>query len=306
MSDEPGSGASLHAYLEIAQTYFAEDRLDMAMKVAQDAFSSVGWPAGLWTAFYNELICEKEARNASELHRVDDSLSIELRREEDEETRRTLVDHAVKARAEIYQALSPEESRSVMITVFLPDAAVDFIVGSHGYVSRKVDFDKICVPYDTLESSKEMLDTLLHEFAHVASYDLVGDDLPAWMDEGLATFLCGDLLRPECPPMVEMGVTKGRLLSLSRLEGAFTDADLYKDDPELVEAAYYLAATMVSFWVERSGLGSVRDALIRIGDGEGVRRSISRATGVSLWQLERAWRRSVRASIGGSRGPSAG
>jgi len=294
--DLPGSDAPLQAYLDIAHAYYREDRLDAAMAVVSDAFDRQGWPAGLWTEFYNELVCENDARNAADLRRVDGKLAIELPRDEPLSTHERLTTIALEARKQVGGMLGAGYLRPVIVTVFLPDAAVDFIIGSHGYVAHKSETDKICLPYDILLSEEEMMDALVHEFSHVASFELAPGGPARWLGEGLATYMCGDLSTPRAKSFIRQGVKDGRLLNISRLEGVFTSSELYMDDHRTVETAYYLAGSLVAWWVERRGLDSVRRALIRIGDGMSERKAVSSTTGMSLRQMTREWRSSMQRS----------
>ena len=288
--DLPGIDAPLHAYLDIAYAYYMQDRLDAAMAVVTDAFDRQGWPAGLWTEFYNELVCENDARNASDLRQVDDKLSIELSRDEPAGSYERLKAIALQARDEVGRALGVEYLRPVIVTVFLPDAAVDFIIGSYGYVAHKAEMNKICLPHDILLSEEETMDTLVHEFSHVAAFELVRGEPTRWLGEGLATYMCGGLSTSRAKSLIRQGVKAGKLLSISRLDGVFASAKLYKDDPKTVETAYYLSGSFVAWWIERKGLASVREALVRVGEGMSERRAIGRAAGMSLRQMGREWR----------------
>lgn len=292
MEDEQkvGLGAPLRAYLDLAFRYYEEDRLDASMHVVLDAFESTGWPDGLWTAFYNELVCEKDARDAAALHQVDERLSIELPRGEPVEVGEALKGLALQARTQVGELLEVEYLRPVMVTVFLPEAPVDFIVGSHGYVSHKAGLEKVCIPHDTILDRDAARDTLIHEFSHVAAYELAGDALPRWPNEGLATYLCGDLTTRHGKLTIRKAAREGRLLKVSRLESVLNSADKYKADPDAMDAAYLLSGSLVAFWTGQYSLASVREALVRIGQGESVKRAIRGAAGVSLGRLEHGWR----------------
>jgi len=287
--------APLGAYLELAERYYREDRLDLAMRVVTDAFEARGWAPGLWTAFYNELRCEAEARDASLLRRVDEKLSIELDRRALPALYRGLRSAAVGARETVAGLLRVEFAGPVMITVFVPDAPVDFIVGSYGYVSHKIGLDKICVPWHTIEAPAEARDTLVHEFTHVATHELAGDAVPRWLNEGLATFVSRDLSLRHARFVVEAEAKRGRMLSAGHLEAALNSADMRKDDPASVQAAYYLAASLVGWWEQQRGLESVRDALVRIGQGVDPGSAVRQAAGMSISRMEREWRQSLTA-----------
>ncbi|OFX16211.1 MAG: hypothetical protein A2Z18_02650 [Armatimonadetes bacterium RBG_16_58_9] len=265
--------------------------MDLAMQVVTDAFESEGWPEGLWTEFYNELTCEKDARDASSSEKIADNLTIELHRYATPSAREMLKSVALESRVKVARMLQVEFARPVIVTVFLPDAAVDFISGSHGYVAHKTGLDKICIPHSNLRSQSELESTLVHEFTHVAARELAGDRLPSWLNEGLATYLCGDL---SSVPRRDIDATASRypeLVRTSHLEGALISVDMRKDDPDRVDAAYFLAASFLEHWVSRHGLESVRETLVQIGRGRGVARAVGQATGAPPRALERDWRR---------------
>lgn len=281
--------APLGAYLQIAENFYREDKLDAAMQVVSDAFGTVGWPPGLWTAFYYELISEKDARDSATLHQIDEQLSIELDRNAPEEAYNELRVNALEARKKVEELLGVELKKPVVITVFLPDAPLDFIVGSHGYFTPKFTINKICIPQSNISS----LHTLIHEFTHAASHELAGREVPSWLEEGLATYVCGDLSNRHVRFVISTVAKNGKLLSISHIENALNSSDLRKDNPGIVEDAYYLAGSLVSYWAERFGFESVCETLVKIGDGQDIEKAFHSVTGTSLRDLERDWRDSL-------------
>ena len=282
--------APLTAYLQIAEDYYRQDRLDMAMQVVWDVFESEGWPEGLWTEFYNELTCEKEARDASNPESVADKLTIELHRDVTSPVREMAKSVALESREKVAGPLVVEFDRPVIVTVFLPNAAVDFISGSHGYVAHKNTLDKICVPHSSLSSRQGLASTLVHEFTHAAVYELGGTRVPAWLNEGLATYVCGDLAALPARRIDLIASRYPDLARTPRLDASLSSADMRKDAADRVDAAYYLAANLVEYWIDRQGLESVREALVQIRRGRSAARAVGRSTGISLRALERDWR----------------
>lgn len=280
--------APLQAYLALAEKYYTEDRLDLAMRVVQDAFAHEGWQPGLWTAFFNELQCEYDARMASDIRQVDEKLSIELPRTEPEYTADFLTQAAVESREKVRGVLGAEFNTPVMVTIFLPDAPAQFIVGTYGYVMHKTGLDKICLPNYTMQSKTEIRNALTHEFAHVANHELVQRELPHWLDEGIAEYVEG--MPPESV-IRSAAAQYPKLLSLSRAEGAFDNPDLRKDEPGKVIAAYKLSASFIDWWIKQFGLPTLHQALNNIKEGQRVDRAIGHATGHSLRSMERDWRR---------------
>lgn len=280
----------METYLELAEEYYARDDLDTAMRVVQDAFASHGWPPGEWTEFYNALQCEKDARDASAVHRIDDRLSIELDRSAPESLRGSIASAALRAREHVGEVLEVEMERPALITVFLPDAPLDFLSGPHGYVERKRRVDKICLPRRDVESPDEAYSALVHEFVHAATGALAGDAVPAWMDEGLAEHIEDRADDRRSRFVMTSALRSGRLMSVDALESALVTLDTRVDSPAVVEAAYLLARSLIQRWVERFGLPSVHRALVLIGGGQSPQAAVRAATGQSLTALEREWR----------------
>lgn len=285
--------APLQAYLEIAYNYFLEDRLELAMQVARDGSQTQGWPLNAWIEFYNELQCESDARAASEKHQIGEKLTLEIVRG----TPPSVVEHvrasAERARSEIVRILGVELIRPILITVFLPDAPVGFISGSHGYTFHKAGLDKVCIPHSALEPREGLDETMLHEFTHAASYLLAGDELPRWLDEGLATHICGDAETRQGRFLISTSARTGKLLNLAALEGLLGSSEARMDDPAEVNAAYFLAGSFVGFWAGRHGIGSVKTALQLIGRGSSPERAVRKAAGEPLSALVEAWRQSL-------------
>ncbi len=290
--DLPGE-APLRAYLELAEHYYHEDRLDLAMKVVNDSFEHAGWQPGGWTAFYNEIVCEKDARDESDPLRVDELLTLEVPRSAPAEVLTNTRDATLEARNAVAELLRVEWTRPVMVTVFLPDAAVDFIVGSYGYVSHKTTLDKICLPYDVVTSRREALDALTHEFTHVATFELAHGQPPEWFDEGLATYLSGELKDRQSRFVISTAARTGRMLSLGRIEGVLNDPDERKDNPEMVSAAYLLSGSFIEHWAREHGMESVRKALALLAGGDSIDRAVREATGESLRRMEEQWRSAI-------------
>ena len=291
--DLPGE-APLQAYLRLVERCYNEDRLDAAMKVAEDAFERVGWQPGGWTALFNELVCEKDARDASTPVQVGGNLTLEIPRTAPPEISANVRIAAEQAKRTIGEALGVEWVRPVTITVFLPDAAVDFIFGSYGYVSHKTTLDKICLPHDTVVTKREAIDALSHEFAHVATYELAHATPPEWLDEGIATYLSRELSFRQSRFVISTAARTGRMISLRRIEGVLTNPDDRKDNPEMVSAAYLLSGSFIDFWVTRHGLHTVRDTLLRLREDDNIDRAVRHATGESLGDIERGWREGLR------------
>lgn len=291
---EEGLDAPLEAYMQIAYNFYIEDNLEGAMQVVLDAFERKGWAAGAWDEFYNRLTCESDARAASIQHKADDRLTIELPRNTSQAQIGQISRLALEARNKVAGILEVQFDRPAMITVFLPNAPIEFISGSHGYVEHKVDLDKICVPYEALESDEDTMDTLVHEFTHCAVFELAGNNIVHWMNEGIATYLCGDLESRQARFVVRASARNEEHLSTTYLQTTLTDMNLRKDDPLKVQSAYFLAASFVAVWVERVGMKKLREALVRMGKGQNPDKAFWWTTAMTIKEMEACWREQFR------------
>jgi hypothetical protein len=220
--DEAGSmsHASLSGFLEIVAELYEDDELDVALQAAQDAFRTTGWPAGEWTGFYNQVVCEYDARKASDRHDLNSRLAIELSRGAPRQVHQAVESASVEAFEQIQRLLRMKFVRPVMVTVFAPDAAVDFIHGEHGYVAHKTHLDKICIPWSAIQSTERCLSVLRHEFCHVAQYHLaMGKSIPNWLAEGLAMYAGDRQTHEECRRLIESDTRFERLLLTDRIGG---------------------------------------------------------------------------------------
>jgi hypothetical protein len=285
--------APLSAYLEIAQHHYMEDDLDLAMQVIRDAFENAGWYPGPWTGFFNELRSEKEARDAAAVHRVDDKLTIEIPRMAPLTSYRSLRAAALIARKTVSDFFDLELEVPVIITIFLPDAPMEFTSGEYGYMASKHHLNKICLPYETTQ----YLQGLLHEFTHAAVHEVAGEDPPAWLNEGLAEYISrGVSLEGEhCEPTRE--IAEKEEVGIGDLNVWLNSSELRKDDPDRVSAAYDLAGTLVGYLIETYGKQSVVSLLEQIGNGVDSGRALRRVCRKGVGGLEEDWRSWLRDAV---------
>lgn len=295
--------AALGGYLEIVYSLYQEDQLDVALRAADDAFESTGWPAGDWTEFYNTLTCEADARAASNAVNVDANLIIEVPREAGDIVCEHVRSAAQEARSRVGNLLHVEFRYPCLIAVLLPDAPLQFISGSYGYAVRKNSLSKICVPYQSTQSQEGLVRTLVHEFTHVACNEITdGERIPGWLAEGLALHVCGDASHETCAGLIRSEREYARLLSINGIEGALNSRNLCKDDPDLVSAAYEFAGSLVSWWIDKRGIERVRHTIELIGGGWNQTLAAYMGTRVWMWSLVRQWRKHLVGLVSAGKG----
>lgn len=111
-------------------------------------------------------------------------------------------------------------------------------------------------------STKEFERRLHHEYVHVVVRAAVGDDVPWWVNEGLAETFSrdADSLDRE---MLREAVRKDRLFNLDDLE----QAQLEKQDPEALRLAYTQAHATVRFLLNQFGQRGLNRMLSALADG---------------------------------------
>ncbi len=101
---------------------------------------------------------------------------------------------------------------------------------------------------------------LAHEFSHMeVNIRLNGARVPAWFDEGLATYVGGE---PICTNVTKKGIAS--LLSLDSKAAWVT----YTDNPAVVIETYCQARAEVAAWVARRGTAAINQLLQAVAQGQ--------------------------------------
>ena len=101
---------------------------------------------------------------------------------------------------------------------------------------------------------------LAHEFSHVeAAARLNGKRVPAWFDEGLATYIGGE---PDC-----INVTGKGIADLTTLDSVSVWTNYTATSPAF-EKTYCQARTEVAAWIAKRGITAVSQLLQAVGQGQ--------------------------------------
>jgi hypothetical protein len=132
-------------------------------------------------------------------------------------------------------------------------------------------------PYGTLEA------VLAHEATHQLLHDAVGDRIPLWFNEGVAT------LQGRRWSLEDMMITTGSILTsdLPRLDSLDT---FFHSSAGEAEEAYAASFGFVSWSAHRYGSNFLRDVLRGTRERDFTRAWLG-ASGSTLEHSERAWRR---------------
>jgi hypothetical protein len=101
---------------------------------------------------------------------------------------------------------------------------------------------------------------LAHEFSHMeVNIRLNGVRVPAWFDEGLATYIGGE---PICTNVTRKGIFS--LLSLDSQAAWVT----YTNNPAVITETYCQARAEVAAWVARRGIAAINQLLQAVAQGQ--------------------------------------
>ncbi len=134
--------------------------------------------------------------------------------------------------------------------------------------------------------------TLWHELSHVFHIQKSKSHVPRWLTEGLAeheTAIERPEWKRELDPELYEAVRSGRLPHVGSLTRAFTRAEDMSD----VATAYYASNRIADFMAEHYGRKRLAALLERYGQGQKTEEAVQGALGVSVSELDRAFRASL-------------
>jgi len=148
-----------------------------------------------------------------------------------------------------------------------------------GVSPDQLEFGLIAVPHE-----------LTHLVIHHATQNPY-NDLPRWLDEGLAVYMSGELDAPwrGYRQLVASLVQMNQLMTLQTLSSSFPA------DPNQALQAYAQSATVVEFIIKHYGSQAMANLLKAFAEGNTYDDALKQALGVDTWGLDNAWRQSVGA-----------
>lgn len=139
------------------------------------------------------------------------------------------------------------------------------------------------------EQALSMERKIPHELAHILTYEVAGaqyPQLPIWLREGIAT-ISEIYPSPDYPRSLEYAVETQTLLSFTNLCGDFPA------DASSRFLAYAQSESFTRYIVDEYGISSLNRLIAAYVDGLGCEQGVQSALGVSLSELEYAWRSEI-------------
>ncbi len=131
-----------------------------------------------------------------------------------------------------------------------------------------------------------------HEISHVVLHQATTNPYggpPTWLDEGLAVHN-QEIPDAEYPLLVEEAAREGRLIPLAALSASFPS------DRDLAVLSYAESSSIVEFILDRHGPEGMAALVEAFAGGETADGGVRQALGISLSELEAAWRQTLPAA----------
>ncbi|MEM6961679.1 MAG: tetratricopeptide repeat protein [Myxococcota bacterium] len=142
------------------------------------------------------------------------------------------------------------------------------------------------------------MDTIAHEYVHLILSHLSRDRAPVWFQEGVAKFLertwrgepPAARLDPAAEALLHAASRGDRLIAFSALHPSIALLPSQED----AALAFAQVATFIEGFYERHQSAGLREAVVRIAEGQDARQALAAVAKRSWHALERRWRERIR------------
>ncbi|MFH1062771.1 MAG: hypothetical protein V1747_07820 [Candidatus Omnitrophota bacterium] len=138
-----------------------------------------------------------------------------------------------------------------------------------------------------------MQGVLYHEYTHVIVRMLGGDNVPLWLNEGLAEYEAKQfktaLVNKSRKELISKAIEKGTIFPLDKL-GTMDLSKLSYLAPHRIELVYAQSEAFVQYIINRSSLYDIKKLLQELGKGTNIYKAVKDVLYVEVEVLERDWK----------------
>ncbi|MBU1043129.1 MAG: hypothetical protein KJ915_01870 [Candidatus Omnitrophica bacterium] len=143
----------------------------------------------------------------------------------------------------------------------------------------------------------QMQAVLHHEYTHVIVRIIGGDNVPLWLNEGLAEFEAKQFksaaIKKSRIEIIKRAIENKTIFPLDKL-GSMDLSKLSYLSPNRIELVYAQSEAFVQYIINRSSLYDMKKLLEQLGKGTNVYKAVKDVLFVELDVLERDWRNEYR------------
>ncbi len=177
--------------------------------------------------------------------------------------------------------------KSVLTVIIYSDRQFKAVTGGQEWMSGVYD-GKIRVRIGESTQDEENLRKLLyHEYTHALIYEIAKNNIPVWLNEGIAQFeepQKNNIIAEE--KALREKLRKEKLFSLADLDKVF----LEKKDADQIRIAYLEAKSFVYHFANVYGIYSFYELLDNLGKGKNIEAVLKEVFFKNLVDLEKEWR----------------
>lgn len=230
---------------------------------------------------------------------IEDSKKAEHRKLSADELSRLAFNLLDQTYEEISRILKSQPKEKIVLR-FMSPSEFRKQTGAPSWTNAMFLKGEITMPIDTSKAINvsDFKEALRHEFTHAVLAEASGYRIPAWLDEGIAQIIEGEI-NPVLTPALKSLINSKRSISFKKLQFGFTNLD-----SSMVPAAYAQSLFASKTLINRYGFKGVNTYLAFLKKGADDERAFMQAfrTSKSAFEYEiqaqlRRWAKSKTTSI---------
>jgi hypothetical protein len=150
---------------------------------------------------------------------------------------------------------------------------------------------KIRIPFQYASLNIDELEAIIrHELTHALIHRMAGDNVPAWLHEGIAQYKDGvnDTAAKE---VLKKAVAGNSLIPFNNLKGGFVN---FKEDSTKVKIAYAESLSFIEYLIDNYGFYTILDILNSFNNYSSIDDLFTSVYRIDLNQLENGWLEQLR------------
>lgn len=196
----------------------------------------------------------------------------------------TLLEKAFK---KMHPVLPPFSKYKTVVKIYTNSTFENLTNQSNQNIVASAINDKIMLRSPRfLPVSRNLERILAHEYTHLVLHRLIKEQIPVWLNEGMADFFSQERLSPHQEKRLKEAFLTNNLIPISRLEKSWKGL---KDDQ--LSLAYAQAYSLVDYLVSEFGWSRLGKLLLELSPGKEIELALSSSLGISYSRLENDWHR---------------